>query len=105
MVQAKFRVGKIDRTMGTRRSKDAHGLPIKDERGYDRYEPAELWTVILNPVSAMAGEPHHENTKFWDASPSGEIRLGTVNRAAVEQFDLNKEFYVTFTATDEGVSR
>jgi len=53
-------------------------------------------TIHLQPVYGNS-DPNHENSKFWAASPNGEIRLGTVNAAAVAQFALDQEFYVDFT--------
>lgn len=56
----------------------------------------ELRTVRLQPVYGN-GDPNHENTKFWNASPSGSIQLGTVNPAAWGAFELGAEYYVDFT--------
>jgi hypothetical protein len=87
MVRAKFKVQRIERSMGTK------GVVGTD--GKVTYEPAEMATVVLSPVYHN-GDPNHENTKFWQASPSGEIKLGTVNAEAVAQFELGREMYVTF---------
>lgn len=38
-----------------------------------------------------------ENARFTKASPWGDIRLGIDNPAAIEQFEVNKEYYVDFT--------
>lgn len=46
------------------------------------------------------GNPNHENTKFWKASPSGEIKLGTVNKDVWPHFELDAEYYVTFEKAD-----
>lgn len=89
-VRAKFLVTKIESTIGRRKSGQ------KDERGYDKYEPAEMKTLVLNPVYGN-GDPNHENSKFWDATPGGELRLNVVNPAAVAQFELGKEYYIDFT--------
>jgi len=91
-VRAKFTVNAITRTMG--QMPDPSGA--KNERGYSVYVPTEMWTVKMSPVYGN-GDPTHENTKFWQASPSGMLELGTVNKAAVEQFDIGREFYVDFT--------
>jgi hypothetical protein len=53
-------------------------------------------TVRMSPVYAN-NDPNHENSKFWDASPSGGLTLGTINPAAWEQFELGKEYYLDFT--------
>ncbi len=54
----------------------------------------KLVTLEFNPV--YSSDPAHENKKFWDATPSGKIELGMVNQKAVDQFELGKEYYVTF---------
>lgn len=96
MVRAKFKCDQINRTMSTRALKDAEGNRLKDERGYDLREPCEMWSITMSPVYGN-GDPNHENTKFWEASPSGQIWIDCVNKTAVDQFDLGKEFYVDFT--------
>ena len=52
----------------------------------------KLVTLIFYPV--ITGS--EENKKFWRYTPSGKIELGTVNQEAVNQFELRKEYYVTF---------
>ncbi len=52
-------------------------------------------TVKLQPVFKDA-DPESENSKFWAASPNGEIRLGTINMDAAAQFAINAECYVIF---------
>lgn len=89
-VRAKFTITKIERTMGTRATGE------KDERGYPKREPCEMWSVHGHPVYGN-GDPAHENTKFWEASPSGQLMLGTVNAAAAAEFELGAEYYVDFT--------
>lgn len=88
MVRAKFKVTKIDRQMGSKGVVGADGKMT--------YVPAEVQTVHLSAVYGN-GDPNHENTKFWQASPSGGITLTCVNAEAVAQFDLDREFYVDFT--------
>lgn len=81
MVRAKFRVTSVTRTEGWQ--KDEHG------------KPKELQTIKLSPVSSS--DPNSENAKFWAATPSGQIELGTVNADAAKQFEIGKEYYVDFT--------
>lgn len=90
MIRAKFRVSRIEISEGSRRTGE------KTDRGSDVYEPCELRTIILVPVS-YTGNSDDENSRFWSASPSGEIRLGTINQTAWEQFELGGEYYVDFT--------
>lgn len=87
-VRAKFKVYSITRHMGSTGKYNEEGRYVS--------QPTEMWTIEMNPV--FPGEnPEHENSKFWAASPGGSIKLNCVNRTAVEQFDIEKEFYVDFT--------
>lgn len=94
-VRAKFKVDSIER--------QAHNsYPHKDESGrpdYKRPVPGELHTIKMSPVYGN-NDPNHENTKFWEASPSGSLTLGTVNAAAVAQFELGAEYYIDFTKAE-----
>lgn len=94
-VRAKFKVTTIERSTGSR-PKITDGVPEKTEHGHAVYEPCELQTIHLSPVYAN-GDPDHENSKFWQASPSGSIQLGTINPAAWQAFDLGAEYYIDFT--------
>ena len=91
-VRAKFKVHRIERSMGLQ-------CTGRDERGREVYAACELHTIVLQPVFGN-GDPNHENTRFWQASPSGEIKLGIINQAAWETFELNGEYYVDFTKAD-----
>lgn len=75
-VRAKFKVQRIERSLW--------GKGI------------EVQTIVLLPVSGGTDE----NKKFWEATPSGEIKLGTVNAAAAAAFDLEGEYYVDFTKAE-----
>lgn len=91
IVRAKFRVERIERSMSSRsyRETQDNGQEIWKAR------PIELHTIVLSPV--YSADPANENHKFWDATPSGEIRLGVVNAAAANGFELDKEYYIDFT--------
>jgi hypothetical protein len=86
-VRAKFKVDAINRSMGCK-------AEIVD--GKTKYVPAEIQTVVMSPVYGN-GDPNHENTKFWQASPSGKLELGCINHEAAKQFELGKEYYIDFT--------
>lgn len=94
-VRSKFKVTKIERQMGSR-PVDA-GFSEGGTRNCT-WEKCEIWTVVLVPVSSQ--DPASENFKFWNASPSGQIQIGCANKEAVEQFDLDKEYYVDFTLAE-----
>jgi hypothetical protein len=73
--------------------------PETGKMDYSKPTEAELRTLKFAPVFHN-GVKDHENTKFWEASPSGEIKLGTVNPEAWATFELGKEYYVDFTPAD-----
>jgi len=77
-VRAKFKVTEI--------TKHAYGEQLVE-------------TVKLVPVFKN-NDPNSENSKFWAASPNGEIRLGTVNTSASAYFVINGEYYIDFTAVE-----
>lgn len=91
-VRAKFKVQKIERQSYTRSEKGPDGK--------DRMVKDELQTIVLQPV--YSSDPESENRAFWRSSPSGEIRLGTINLDAAAQFDLDGEYYVDFTKAEPG---
>lgn len=92
-VRCKFTVTSITKTMGSRQKLDADGNVIKGANGYAEYEPCEMATIKMSPVYAN-NDPKHENSKFWQASPSGSFELGTVNMEAVAQLKLGDEYYI-----------
>jgi hypothetical protein len=55
--------------------------------GEPRYS-AKFFPVFPN------GDPNHENSKFWQASPSGSLELQTVK---INPFRPGAEYYVDFT--------
>jgi len=65
------------------------------------YAPTQkpMTTVVLMPVHSSEGNP--ENKKFWDATPAGECKLGTVNLEAAEYFELGAEYYIDFTKAEK----
>jgi hypothetical protein len=50
-------------------------------------------SIKLVPVTS--GSP--ENEQFFKWTPWGEIKIGTINQAAADQFKPGAEFYVDFT--------
>ena len=90
-VRAKFKVQRIEASQTMK----AVG---KNEQGATRHEVCELHTIVLQPV--YSNDPEHENAKFWAASPSGEIKLGTINPEAWQAFELGGEYYIDFTKAE-----
>ena len=91
-VRAKFRVNKIELT-------SIMSTVGRDANGADVYEKRELRTIVMSPVYGNK-DPEHENTKFWNATPTGELRLGSVNAEAAKLFELDKEYYIDFTPAE-----
>ena len=77
-VRAKFKVTRIERSLWRK--------------------GVEVQTIVLLPVTSGS----EENTQFYEATPSGEIKLGTVNAEAAGRFDLEGEYYIDFTKADKG---
>jgi hypothetical protein len=91
-VRAKFRCDSITITKHDKHDKGEDGV-------YRKVGTQEMRSVALSPVYGN-GDPNHENTKFWNASPSGQITLGMVNLAAAEQFEPGSEYYIDFTKAE-----
>jgi hypothetical protein len=87
-VRAKFQVTRIESQVYSTNVKR------EDGSGYDAVK-REMRTIVMHPV--YSNDPTDENRRFWDASPSGELRLGTVNPDAWAQFDLDGVYYLDFT--------
>ena len=87
-MRCKFKVDSITRRMGS--------APVKNEEGTTQWLPTEMWDVSMSPVYAN-GDPAHENSKFWQATPSGSFTVGTVNKSAVERLELGAEYYIDIT--------
>jgi hypothetical protein len=51
------------------------------------------FTTVYEPDAAK----DTENARFTTATPWGDIRMAINNPAAMEQFEVNKEYYVDFT--------
>lgn len=81
-VRAKFKVGRLEK------SHYSYGGNAQ-----------EMTTVVLSPVYSQ--DPDSENKKFWDATPSGEVKLGTINKAAADYFELGEEYYLDFTKAEK----
>lgn len=48
--------------------------------------------VVLYPVTGGSDE----NAKYYKYTPGGECKLSILNEAAAKQFEVGKEYYVTF---------
>ncbi len=53
--------------------------------------------VTFSTVYEPDETKNDENARFTKATPWGDIRMGIDNEAALEQIQVNKEYYVDFT--------
>ncbi len=51
------------------------------------------FTTVYEPDDSR----NDENARFTKATPWGDIRLGIDNPEALQQFEVNQEYYVDFT--------
>lgn len=92
-VKAKFKF--------VRYESSAHKKKI-DEKGPwvpENLEKQELRTLVFQTVYGN-GDPNHENTKFFNATPTGELKMGVVNQEVWKFFDLDEEYILTFDKAD-----
>lgn len=93
-VRAKFKVQRYESTLSERTTKETQGRPV----GEQVRQIVEMRTIVLSPV--YDPNPGSENHEFWQYTPSGEIKLGTINPEAWQQFEIGKEYYVDFSPAD-----
>ena len=55
--------------------------------------------VLLYPV--YSSDPNSENKQFWDATPSGEMRLHITKPEAANWFESGKEYYVDIAPAEQ----
>ena len=83
-VRAKFKLDLIQTSLGSKRN---------EETG--TYETVEMKGFQFSPV--FSSDSNHENKKFWDASPGGNLSLNCVNPNASAYFKIGAEYYLDFT--------
>jgi hypothetical protein len=68
-------------------------VTAKTQREHWDNQKGAIHEIELRPVSG--GSP--ENDSFYASTPTGELKLQTVNHEAGQQFELGGEYYVDFT--------
>lgn len=71
---------------------------ITRDQSFSSHPAKEVHTIHLFPVYSQ--DPASENRKFWEATPTGEVKLGVVNPAAGSFFELGAEYYLDFTKVE-----
>lgn len=56
-----------------------------------------LTTVVMAPVYGKVDDPSDENGRFYKYTPSGEIKLATINESAASYFEIGELYYIDFT--------
>jgi len=95
MVRAKFKFDGYEASLHAKPTID----PTTGKTDYSKTTSVEKRSLKFSPVFHN-GIPGHENTKFWEASPSGQLVLGTINPEAWNKFEIGKEYYLDFTPAD-----
>jgi hypothetical protein len=91
-IRCKFKVDQINRIQS---SKWVPNDPNDSSKG-GKSVPVEMRSVTMSPVYAN-GDPNHENSKFWNATPTGQLQFNTVNLEAVEGLELGAEYFIDIT--------
>lgn len=89
--RAKFKCDSITESVGSKQNPETK-----------QWEPCLMKSISMSPVYGN-GDPNHENSKFWAASPSGQFQLNVINLAAASIFVPGKEYYVDITAAEAKV--
>lgn len=87
VTRCKFTCNEITQTMGGR---------YRDVQGEKTWTPEPVYTIKMAPVYHN-GDPEHENSKFWEASPAGSFEIQCVNKEAVEHLEVGGEYYLDIT--------
>ena len=62
-------------------------------RDKSKDEHNDYHNIVLEAVT----DGSDENKSFWKHTPSGRLEMSIDNPAAVEQFEVGKEYYLDFT--------
>jgi hypothetical protein len=63
-------------------------------------QDGKVTAARIDMAPVYDSNPESENAKFYQATPWGQITLGTVNAAAAEQFKVGSFVYVDFTPAE-----
>lgn len=66
--------------------------------GVTQRETGENAQFDVELVAVSSGS--EENKQFWKWTPTGNIKLTTINAEAAKQLEPGKEFYVDFTPAE-----
>ncbi len=94
-VRCKFKIDSIKQTI-SQKAKWVEGPNSQTVKGHYEYTPAVMYSIEASPVYTN-GDPNNENSKFWEASPTGSFVLGTVNAEAVKELKLGQEYFIDLT--------
>jgi len=84
-VRCKFKIESI--------TKHSSSKSEKQEDGNYKSYPVLRYSLDANPVYAN-GDPNHENSKFWEASPGGKFSLSWINPEIATLFEPGDEIYI-----------
>lgn len=56
--------------------------------------------IVFDLKFVVVGADTPENKMFWKWTPSGTIHLCSINKQAVDMFNIRQEYYVDFTPVE-----
>ena len=78
-VRCKFRLNAVTERIGNK--------PKYEDGKHGGYEDCSLWDAEFQAVSGGTGD---ENSEFWKYTPSGTLKLATIERMP---WQIGKEYY------------
>ena len=69
-------------------------MQVKAKMFCNQKEEAHEGTFNINLTAVTSGS--EENKQFFKYTPSGNVSLQTINVSAAQEFEIGKEYYVTF---------
>lgn len=74
---------------------------VNSKREYLGYYNGNSNTRLVEVAASPVGDVKETNKSWAAATPSGELKMSISNPAAVDFFDLGKEYYLDFTLAEE----
>jgi hypothetical protein len=73
---------------------------VKSKREYLGYHNGNTNTRLVEISASPVGDAKETNKSWSAATPSGELKMSISNPAAVDFFELGKEYYLDFTPVE-----
>ena len=63
-------------------------------------EPESEGAENITLQAVYDSNPESENGLFFKYTPWGELKMGTINKEAANEFEIGKEYFIDFTKTN-----